>query len=676
VCGITGLLDRSRPRADELAAALTSMVRTLVHRGPDDAGTWIDAEAGVALGHRRLSIVDLSAQGHQPMASDLGRFVLDYNGEIYNHGELRRALVAGGKRFRGTSDTEVLVAAIEAWGLRVALERANGMFALALWDRRERSLALARDRLGEKPLYYGWMGAVLVFGSELKALRAYPRFSADIDRQALTLYLRHNCVPAPYSIYSGVRKVGPGAIVTFGPDDGPGSWPEPDAYWSLRAVAEAGVRARHGGPASAADGRAGSANRPVPAPVGDATEGDALDELEGLLRHAVGLRMHADVPLGAFLSGGIDSSLVVALMQAERSARVRTFTIAFDDARYDEASDARKVAEHLGTDHTELLVTGADALDVVGRLPELYDEPFSDSSQIPTTLLSMLTRRHVTVALSGDGGDEVFGGYNRYLWGRNAWRRLSRVPRPARAAAGAALGVVPGRAWDAGFRWAGPVLPGRLRVRMPGLKVQKAASVLACRDLGEVHLRLASHFPRPADVVVDGAEPPSRFADAPAWTGLTDPVDVMMALDTVTYLPDDILTKVDRATMSASLEARVPYLDHRVVEAAWRLPVDAKLQGGKGKWPLRRLLYRHVPEALVERPKMGFGVPLGEWLTGPLRPWAEDLLAEPRLAAEGYLDPATVRGLWSTHLSRRADHAYELWDVLMFQAWLEAQGAG
>jgi asparagine synthase (glutamine-hydrolysing) len=668
VCGIAGLLDRGQRRSEELAALLEPMTATLVHRGPDDAGSWLDAECGVALGQRRLAIVDLSPHGHQPMVSGDGRWVLNYNGEIYNHRELRRVLEEGGARFRGTSDTEVLLAAVQTWGLRQALQRSNGMFALALWDRRERTLALARDRMGEKPLYYGWSGRTLLFGSELKALRAFDGFTAPVDRRALTLYLRHNCVPAPYSIYEGFRKIEPATIVTFGPDDRPGSWPGPDRYWSLREVAADAVGARAARSGAAA--RVGAAEPDAGAMDTGAMGSGALDELDALLRDAVALRMQADVPLGAFLSGGIDSSLVVALMQAQSAGTVQTFTIAFEDERFDEADDARKVAAHLGTDHTEMAVTFADALDLVPRLPQLYDEPFSDSSQIPTVLLSELTRRHVTVALSGDGGDELFGGYNRYLWARDFWRRIERVPRPLRAGAGAALEAVPGRAWDTAFRWAEPVLPSSLRVRMPGLKVHKAAQVLPCRDLRDVHLRLASHFPRPAAAVVRGVEAPTILTAPDPATAAWDPVEVMMYLDSVTYLPDDILTKVDRATMSASLEARVPYLDHRVVDAAWRLPVAVKVQGGKGKVPLRRLLHRYVPEALIERPKMGFGVPLGDWLVGPLRSWAEELLSERRLADEGYFDPAIVRRLWRAQLTGRAQRQYELWDVLMFQAWL------
>ncbi len=652
MCGIAGILDRTGPRDEALRGAVAPMTEVLRHRGPDDSGFWIDEEAGVALGHRRLSIVDLSELGHQPMVSESGRYVLDYNGEIYNFAELRRELGAG-SHVRGSGDTEVLVAAIERWGLRGALGRCNGMFALALWDRRDRSLSFARDRLGEKPLYYGWVGQTLLFGSELKALRAHPGFRAGIDRGALTLYFRHNCVPAPYSIFEGIRKLPPGCTLTVTPDVRPGALPDPEPYWSLRQVVDERVASPFAG-----------------------GEDEALDQLDELLRDAVGLRMHADVPLGAFLSGGIDSSLVVALMQAQRAEKVKTFTVAFDDAGYDEAADARQVASHLGTDHTELLVTHGDVLSTVPALAALYDEPFSDSSGLPTFLLSRMTREHVTVALSGDGGDELFGGYNRYLWAEGAWNRLRRVPRPIRGGLGRMVGSLPPRFYDAAFRGAGPVLPSRLRIRTPGTKMQKVASVLGARDPADMHLRLASHCQDPGALVLGGHEPPTILSSPQLWPALTDPVALMMVLDTESDLPDDILVKVDRASMGVSLEARVPYLDHRVAAWAWGLAPDLRIRSSKGKWLLRRLLHRYVPESLVERPKMGFGPPIGDWLRGPLRPWAEDLLAPARLTGEGYLQPAAVGRLWAEHLSGRWDRQYELWDVLMFQVWLETNPRG
>jgi asparagine synthase (glutamine-hydrolysing) len=650
MCGITGFIDRQSQSRDTLRQTVESMTATLRHRGPDDAGSWVDDSCGLAFGHCRLAVIDLSEHGHQPMHSDNGRYVLNYNGEIYNFADVRRQLEATGKRFRGSGDTETLVAAIERWGLVDALGRCNGMFALALWDRQERTLSLARDRMGEKPLYYGWSGRRLLFGSELKALRAHPAFDASVDRDALTLYLRHNCVPAPYSIYQGIRKLPPGTIVTLNESQtaSPGVLPEPRPYWSLAEVVTEGSGHRF---------------------TGDVDT--AVDELDALLRDAVGIRMFADVPLGAFLSGGIDSSLIAALMQVQATGKVKTFTVAFDDRIYNEAGDAERVAAHLGTEHTELLVTHDDALEVVPRLADLYDEPFSDSSQLPTFLLSRLTREHVTVALSGDGGDELFGGYNRYLWASGMWERLRRLPRPLRTGIGSALEVVPPRWWDAAYHGVEPALPQKLRLRTPGLKVQKLAGVLGSEDVADLHLRLASHFQHPDRLVLGGAEPPSLLTGS-SGPRLADSVEQMMYLDTVTYLPDDILVKVDRASMGVSLEARVPFLDHRVVARAWQLPADMKIRSGTGKWLLRRLLHRYVPEALVERPKMGFGAPIGSWLRGPLRPWAEDLLSESRLRREGFFDPAPVRRLWVEHQSGRRERQYELWDILMFQVWLEA----
>jgi asparagine synthase (glutamine-hydrolysing) len=649
MCGIAGFLTREPFGPDALLATVEAMSATLRHRGPDDSGSWVDEAAGVAFGHRRLAVVDLSEHGHQPMHSTNGRYVLNYNGEIYNFSELRRELEATGSRFLGSGDSEVLVAAIERWGLHDALGRCNGMFALAVWDRQERTLSLARDRMGEKPLYYGWTGRCLLFGSELKALRAHPSFDAPIDRDALALYLRHNCVPVPYSIFKGIRKLPPGTTLTLGGNTALGSLPDPQPFWSLADVVTRATGDRYGG-----------------------SSDEALDDLDAVLRDAVGIRMYADVPLGAFLSGGIDSSLIAALMQAQATAKVKTFTIAFDDRGYDEAGDAQRVATHLGTEHTELLVTHDDALDTVPRLAELYDEPFSDASQLPTFLLSRLTRDHVTVAMSGDGGDELFGGYNRYLWAHGAWERLRRIPQPVRAGLGAALDAIPPRWWDGGYRRAEPLLPHRLRVRTPGIKVQKAAGVLGSHDVADLHLRLASHAQHPDRLVIGGGEPPSAFSRRDRWPSLADPVEQMMYLDSVTYLPDDILVKVDRASMGASLESRVPYLDPRIVEFAWRLPADMKVRSGTGKWLLRRLLHRYVPEELVERPKMGFGAPIGSWLRGPLRPWAEELLSESRLRREGYFEPAPIRRLWMEHQSGRRERQYELWDFLMFQIWLEA----
>lgn len=649
MCGVTGLWSRRAEAADRLRELVDAMAATLAHRGPDDAGSFVDDGCGLALGHRRLSVVDLSPTGHQPMASADGRYVVSYNGEVYNHRALRTELDRAGVRLRGTSDTEVLVEWIARFGLDDALERANAMFALAVWDRAERTLHLARDRFGEKPLYYGWAGDTFLFGSELKALRRHPDLRPEVDRDVVALYLRHNCVPAPYCIFRGLAKLPPGTVLTVTAATAVGALPRPRPYWSMeRLVAEA-------------------------APVAGRGLQETLDELEVVLGDAIAGRMEADVPVGAFLSGGIDSSLVVALMQARHSAKVKTFTIALADAAFDEADDARAVADHLGTEHAELVVTAGDALETVSSLPVWYDEPFADSSQIPTALLARLTRRHVTVALSGDGGDELFAGYNRYVWASRFWTRLGGLPRPVRRGAARGLEAVAPATWDSWFERAAPVLPRPLRVRMPGLKIAKVARVLPSADLDEVHRLLASHVVDPAAFVIGATEPPTRLTEPGSWPDRLDPVARMMALDTVTYLPDDILTKVDRATMASSLEARVPFLDPAVAAFAWSLPLEDKLRAGEGKWVLRQLLYRHVPRALVDRPKMGFGIPVADWLRGPLRPWAEELLAEDRLRREGYLDPAPVRRLWEEHRSGRWDRHGELWDLCMFQAWLEAE---
>jgi len=650
MCGLAGFLGGAWSGAGEARLTLARMSGALSHRGPDHEGGWLDAEAGIALGHRRLAIVELSRAGDQPMASPSGRFVLVFNGEIYNHMDIRAELESAGavSDWRGHSDTETLVAAIERWGVEGALDRSIGMFAFALWDNRQRRLTLTRDRVGEKPLYYGWQGQgrdrAFLFGSELKALRAHPSFVGEVDRQALSLYMRHNCVPAPYSIYRGIRKLPPGCYLSIGRDGREG---EPIAYWSAAAAARAGVA--------------------EPLKLDPA---EAVDELERLLTDAVGRQMMSDVPLGAFLSGGIDSSAVVALMQAQSSRPVKTFTIGFEDQGYNEADHAREVARHLGTDHTEHYVTPDEALGVISQLPSTYDEPFADSSQIPTLLVSKLARQQVTVSLSGDAGDELFGGYDRYTLTDRFWRSLSKVPRPIRAGLSRTItGIGPDR-WN---RIAGSVRPyvaKSLSRNLAGDRIHKIAGAISSRSVADLYRGMTSHWAEPADLVLGGSEPPTLLAGAePPLGGLSD-VERMMALDIVTYLPDDILVKVDRAAMAVSLETRVPFLDHRVVEFAWRLPFDLKIRDGQSKWALRQVLYRHVPRELMERPKQGFGVPIADWLRGPLKDWAESLIGEARLRSEGFFDPAPIRALWDAHQTGRVSQAHMLWDVLMFQAWL------
>jgi asparagine synthase (glutamine-hydrolysing) len=648
MCGIVGFWGPSGTGTAHLEVLAESMARQLAHRGPDDQAEWADERAGLGLGFRRLAIVDLSPNGRQPMHSASGRFVVAFNGEVYNFADLRRELEASGGRFRGGSDTEVILAAVEAWGLERAVERFVGMFAIALWDRAERCLHLVRDRLGIKPLYYGWMGESFLFGSELKALAAHPDFRAEVDRDALALLMRHSYVPTPFSIYRGIRKLPPGTILTLRTAADEGGVPIP--FWSAREVAESG----------AAD----------PFAEGEVA---AVDRLDALLREAVRLRMIADVPLGAFLSGGIDSSTVVALMQAQSDRPVKTFTIGFHEAEYNEAAHAAAVARHLGTEHTELYVTPDEARATIPQLPAIYDEPFSDPSQIPTYLVSALARRQVTVSLSGDGGDELFGGYNRYSWGAAIWRRIGRVPAPLRAIAARGLTAVSPVGWDRGLRHLGPLLPTSLRQRTPGDKLHKVAEVLAVGSPEELYRGLISHWKAPERLVRGACEPATAITDRARWAALPSFTQRMMYLDLITYLPDDILTKVDRASMAVSLEARVPLLDHRVVEFAARVPLGMKIRGGQGKWLLRQVLYRYVPESLIERPKMGFGVPIDTWLRGPLREWAEGLLDERRLREEGFFDPEPIRRAWAEHLSGARNWQYLLWDVLQFQAWLECR---
>ncbi len=647
MCGIAGVL--GGPRVD--TATVTRMTRTLAHRGPDDEGVWIDADAGVGLGHRRLSIVDLSPAGHQPMHSPSGRFVITLNGEIYNHLDLREALLAEGHQvaWRGRSDTETLLAGFDAWGVKPTLQRASGMFAFALWDKASRSLTLARDRLGEKPLYYGRQhgpASPFLFASELKALAQHPSFEPEVDRRALSLLVRYLDVPAPLSIYRGISKLLPGTMLTL--SDG-ASDPLIEQYWSGAEVACAGV----------AD------------PLALAPEA-AADALEQVLERAIGRQMMSDVPLGAFLSGGVDSSTVVAIMQKLSPRPVKTFTIGFHEAGFNEADHAKAVARHLGTDHSELYVTPREAMDVIPRLPAMYDEPFADSSQIPTHLISALARQRVTVALSGDGGDELFGGYDRYLFTANMWSRIAGIPRPLRAALGRALTAVPARAWTRFGNAAGGLLPRVMRTQRLGEKVHKGATMLGSESMDELYDLMLSVWRDEAAFVI-GAPPDIAhpIPDGQELDGLGG-VERMMAQDMLGYLPNDILVKVDRAAMAVSLETRVPLLDREVVEFAWRLPLDLKIRGNTTKWLLRQVLDRHVPRALIERPKMGFGVPLDDWLRGPLREWAEALLGESRLREQGFFDARQVRRFWDLHLGGRSNQHFRLWPILMFQSWLEA----
>ena len=645
MCGLVGFLGGVAGINGD-AALLRRMADTLIHRGPDDGGTWCDSEPRIGLGHRRLAIVDLSPAGHQPMVSTSGRYVLAFNGEIYNHLALRAELQAAGHAptWRGHSDTETLLAGFVVWGVVATLQRAVGMFAIALWDQAERRLTLARDRLGEKPLFYGWVRGTFVFGSELKALRAYPGFDNPVSRDALALYLQHSAVPAPYSIYQDIFKLEPGCVLSVPVAGLASKAVQSEPYWRVTDVVRQGLAE----------------------PIQSETE--AVAALESALREAVAMQAVADVPLGAFLSGGVDSSTIVALMQAQSTRPVQTFTVGFDEAGFDESPHALAVARHLGTEHHALRVTAADARAVIPMLSAMYDEPFADSSQIPTYLVCQAARQHVTVALSGDAGDELFGGYNRYFWGPRVWNHLGWLPPIVRQGLGAVIQQLPVAAWDA----LGRALPDARGVARLGDKAHKLAHRLkTVRSLDDLYRSLVTEWPQAADVVRGASRLPTRLDDARLVAGVPEAEHRMMLWDTLTYLPDDILTKVDRAAMSVSLETRVPFLDHRVVELAWRLPLHMKIRDGQGKWALRQVLYKYVPRKLIERPKAGFGIPVGQWLRGPLRDWAENLLDEKRIQSEGYFYPTPIRVKWVEHLSGQRDHTASLWAVLMFQAWLE-----
>lgn len=647
MCGVTGFLQK--PSFNELLrTTVHDMVDQLGHRGPDDHGVWVDSDAGIALGHSRLSIVDVSQEGHQPMMSASGRYIISYNGEVYNFIELRGELDRYGHQFRGNSDTEVMLAAVEQWGLNAALDRFVGMFAIALWDRKQRTLSLVRDRLGIKPMYYGWSHGNFIFGSELKAIKRHPDFDAEIDRNALTMFFRHNYVPSPWCIYQGFHKLPPASILTV---DSPESNPSPVEYWNFKTVAEEGSQNNFIG-----------------------SDEDAVDELDRILQQSVKDHMVSDVPIGAFLSGGIDSSTVVGLMQRHSTNAVKTFSIGFAEESHNEAEQAKKVAHHLGTDHTELYVTSQDCMNVIDKLPAMYDEPFADSSQVPTYLVSKLASERVKVSLSGDGGDELFCGYNRYFSADNLWKETHRVPAALQSlvirASNSALAKEHGIWLDR----LGRFMPGRLKTPNMSHKLRRMGHYLSLDNPESMYPELVSFWNEAQGKLVVGGREPNRVLTQPTrWAKLEDFKHRMMFIDTLTYLPDDILTKVDRASMAVSLETRVPLLDHRVVEFAWRLPLASKVRSDESKWILRQVLKRYVPSKLWDRPKTGFGIPIGLWLQGQLREWAEELLSEDRLRREGYLHAEPIRRKWEQHISSGNGLGYDLWGVLMFQAWKEAQ---
>ena len=640
MCGFAGFIGYNNFCTDKVESVASNMGDTIFHRGPDDFGSWRDDNAELMLIHRRLSILDLSIAGHQPMVSPSGRFIIAFNGEIYNHLTLRSKIK--NRSFKGHSDTETLLSLIETYGVVTALKEIVGMFAFVLWDRDKKNLYLVRDRMGEKPLYYGWQNNVFLFGSELKALKSHPAFCGEIDRDSISMQLRNSCIPAPYSIYKGIKKLLPGTFLKLSMEaDGffKKELPKPQRYWSFAAVAESGVK-----------------NRIID------SESAIINELDYLLSQSVRDQMIADVPLGAFLSGGVDSSVVVALMQKQSPVPIKTFSIGFNERGYDEAIYAKEVASYLGTDHTELYVTAQQAMDVIFRLPQLYDEPFSDSSQIPTFLVAEMTRQHVKVALSGDGGDELFGGYNRYVKTHQWWGKINAIPKSIRHMVSKGLLTVPPGLWDR---------MGYAAVGLSGNLAAKLAGVLSVEDSSSLYKHFTTHWDDPAAVVIGGRESFENISNPSIE--LSNMVEQMMVLDGLTYLPNDILTKVDRAAMGVSLETRIPLLDHRIVEFSWKLPLNMKIRHGQGKWVLRQLLYQYVPKELIERPKMGFGVPIDSWLRGPLKGWAEDLLDESRLRREGYFYPQPIRKKWEEHLTGKRNWQNHLWDVLMFQAWLEQQ---
>ena len=647
MCGISGFYHPTGFNSDEGKVSILAMCEQLDHRGPDGAGHWLDADAGIALGHRRLSIIDLSPSGQQPMVSVSGRYVIVFNGEIYNHLQLRKELeLEGHAAWRGRSDTESLLVAIEVWGLKRTLKACVGMFALALWDRKARTVSLARDRMGEKPLYYGWQSGAFLFASELKALRVHPAFESKISEDVLPLYLRHGYIPSPWCIWKNIRKLLPGTYVTFSARPGLSEEVEPRPYWSFLETALKGQASPFVG-----------------------SDQDAIDALEEVICTAVSGQMMSDVPLGAFLSGGIDSSTVVSLMQAQSSERVKTFTIGFSESDYNEAVHAKAIASHLGTDHAELYVTAEQAQGVIPNLPTIYDEPFGDSSAIPTYLVSCLARQSVTVSLSGDGGDELFGGYGRYFNAKaeSIWRFGNSAPLPAKnLMVGALRSKIPAYTDSILNTLTGAL--GRAAGKSVAARSAMVANLMRCRTHQEYYRSITSQW-TPAPTLLPAAPLNYGLSDA-KQAELKNPVEQMMAQDSVTYLPDDILVKVDRAAMAVSLESRVPLLDHRVVEMAWRLPYNMKVRNGDSKWLLKEVLYRHVPRGLMDRPKMGFGVPIDHWLRGPLRSWGEDLLSTRQLAEDGFLDTKAVRERWDQHQKGHGNWRDSLWGVLMWQAWL------
>jgi asparagine synthase (glutamine-hydrolysing) len=652
MCGIVGFLSKSLNSRKDIERVICNMSRKVKHRGPDGSGNWLDVSNGMALGHQRLSILDLSQAGRQPMTSSCRRYTLVFNGEIYNHLKLRKMLEAGGSiNWVGHSDTETLVSAFAQWGIEKTLEKLVGMFSIALWDSKEKKLSLIRDRFGEKPLYYGWSNGDFIFGSELKPLRVYHNFCNSIDRNVLSLYMRYMYVPSPYSIFKDIYKLEPGCMLQI--DSSLLYLPPKEPPFSPFKSTNVNITQWY-------------------SPHGDKLlfkkEDEAIHDLEKSLLESVSLQMISDVPLGVFLSGGIDSSTIAALMQNISKDPIKTFTIGFEDSSFNEAKYANKIAAHLGTDHHELYVTSEDAHKVIPKLPDIYDEPFADSSQIPTYLVSKLAHSHVKVALSGDGGDELFGGYNRYLWADNIWKKLKYVPPSMRKKLGTIIQKIPISVWNE----IGPILPNKYQVASMGAKAHKLAQRLkTVNSLNDMYQSLVTEYYKEKDVVIhDGLILKTKLDKCSIDSKVGNPEQQMMVCDSLTYLPDDILTKVDRAAMSVGLETRIPFLDHRVVDLSRKIPIDMKIKDGNGKWILRQVLYKYIPQELIDRPKTGFSIPIGQWLRGPLRTWAEDLLDESKIRQDGYLDSELVLKLWRQHIDKKYDWSSRLWAILMFQVWL------
>ena len=639
MCGLCGfILDGSRIDQQHAQETLNVMADSLTHRGPDESGTWTDSDAGVYLGHRRLSIIDLSSRGRQPMISNCGKYVISYNGEVYNYIELRKQLSREGYRFSGESDTEVVLAACIIWGVQKAVERFIGMFAFSFWDRNERRLSLVRDRFGIKPLYWQYTSGRLAFASELKALRVLSDWTPEINQQALASYIRFGYVPTPASIYSSISKLSPGCILSWTP----GQSPEIKQYWDPLALASADGQGHY-----------------------SMTDDEAIDALDTLLGDAVQRRMISDVPLGAMLSGGIDSSVVTALMQKHSERPIKTFSIGFNESDYNEAVHAAQVARHLGTEHTELYVEPKHALDVIPNLSEIYDEPFADASQIPTYLICELLHDHVTVALSGDGGDELFAGYTRYQWAGKFASIARLLPAALRNYFTSSIIKYSPQQWNNVLNR----LPRKIRPSHAGDKLYKIASILPLNNEQEIYCRLVSQWPDPSNILNHADEMSTVVVGNNQKNAIPDYISRMQYMDQVTYLPDDILVKVDRASMAVGLEVRVPLLDHRVAEFMWNQPSGRKIRNGRSKWLLRQVLNRYVPTSIIDRPKMGFGVPIDQWLRGPLRDWAQDLLSVERLRDDGIFNVNNVQKCLQEHMSGHRNHQYRLWVLLMYQAW-------